>query len=699
METNELDNSSLAEAPDLERFFDEATPDMWRAAADKLLKGKSFEKTLLTSTPEDITLQPLYSQWDELGHKLKDSFPGQTPFLRGGNASGQTRGWHIAQTASRMSPADANSAILAGLRSGENAVSVLLTSGIDSRIKEAITIRDIKDLSRLLQDVDLAVVPLFIHCDASSSSVIAAALSAYLRQEDVPISDIRGRILSDPIADYARLGVLPRSMADLLKEQQQLQGYKGNILSHISLLGVDGTPFHNAGASAVEELGIAMSIAVAYLRNILSEHPETDLAALANEFCFSFACGSNFFMEIAKLRAARLLWTRILEEFGDGEAAQNMTIHCETSRWNKTLLDPHANILRATTEAMSAVIGGSNSIDIAPFNVLSEDSSSFSRRIVRNIHHILREESHLHRVIDPAGGSPYVERLTAQLAERAWSCFRELETEGGVIESLKTLSLQKRIAATAENRLLRLRRVKDTLVGSNRYANPAELLNLDSEKNTVSDTNSVGKSTSRSNSMNSGLSVANEEAFETICRAISGGITVTGIAKSLGVSEVHEISTLNLHRGAEMFEQLRRDVETLRVNATNGLRSIAFVCLGKPRDYRLRAEFTENLFATAGLTGDRIIDPDEPLSADPILLKRKDAIIVLCSSDALYTEHAITYVAGMRKSGIDARILIAGRPGEDEAAFRAAGVDGFIYSGCDILETLREIVQALEEKI
>ncbi|MGH1363561.1 MAG: methylmalonyl-CoA mutase family protein [Calditrichia bacterium] len=699
METNEFAKPPLAEAPDLERFFDEATPDMWRTAADKLLKGKSFEKTLLTSTPEGITLQPLYSMWDELGHRLQVSYPGQTPFLRGVNASGQTRGWHIAQTISKMSPVDANSAILDGLKSGENAVSVLLTSGIDSRIEGAIIIRDIKDFSGLLQDVDLAAVPLFIRCDASSSSVLAAALSAYLKQENLSSGDIFGRIISDPIADYARLGVLPRSMADLLKEQQQLQGYKANFFRNIKLLAVDVTPFHTAGASAVEELGIAMSIAVAYLRNILSKRPETDLTTLANEFCFSFACGSNFFMEIAKLRAARLLWTRILEEFGDGEAAQNMTIHCETSRWNKTLLDPHVNILRATTEAMSAVIGGSNSIDIAPFNALSENSSSFSRRVARNIHHILREESHFHRVVDPAGGSSYVEKLTAQLAERAWSCFRELEIEGGVLESLKTSALQKRIAATAENRLLRLRRVKDTLVGSNRYANPAENLNLDSEKSAASETHSASMTANRSNPMSSGLSVVNEEAFDTICRAISGGITVTGIAKSLGDSEIHEIATLNMQRGAEMFEQLRRDVQALRVNAANGLRSIAFVCLGKPRDYRLRVEFTENLFATAGLTGDRIIDPDESLSLYPLLPERKDAVIVLCSSDALYKEHAITYVAAMRESGIDARVLIAGRPGENEATLRTAGVDGFIYSGCDILQALQHIVVALEEKI
>ena len=189
---------------------------------------------------------------------------------------------------------------------------------------------------------------------------------------------------------------------------------------------------------------------------------------------FAFSIGSNFFMEIARLRAARLLWAKIVQAFGGGEEAQKMSIHARTSAWNQTVYDPYVNLLRATTEAFSSAVGGCDSLHVSPFDELVRAPDEFSRRIARNTHTVLREESQVTRTVDPAGGSWYVETLTDAVGHKTWAIFQEIEKQGGMAKALAAGWPQAQVADTAAKRAANIAKRKDIFVGSNMYPNLKE---------------------------------------------------------------------------------------------------------------------------------------------------------------------------------------------------------------------------------
>jgi methylmalonyl-CoA mutase len=443
---------------------------------------------------------------------------------------------------------------------------------------------------------------------------------------------LRGSIEFDPLGKQLSQGkLLENGDATLLKLvdlMAALPGYRCVM--------VDASLLCNSGAYIAHELGYALAWGNEYM-NILTEGGVPASAAAA-KIKFTFGISSNFFMEIAKIRAARMLWANIVKEYSpNSDSDCKMALHAVTTTFNQTLYDAYVNILRGETEAMSAAIAGADSITVTPFDAVYEVPTAFAERIARNQQLILKNESRLDRVVDPAAGSYYVEKLTASLAEEAWKLFLAVEEMGGFRAAIENNSVQETVNRDDDSRRQAAARRKEILLGTNQYPN----FNEDSN---------------------------GHRPVEQLC--------------GCGEKEQTGVNTLSKRRLAEDFEQLRLAVEQ------SGRRPKAFMLtIGNLAMRQARAQFSSNFFAVAGY---EIIDNlgfssiDEGVEA---AIKANADIVVICSSDDEYAEYA---VPAFEKLGGRALFVVAGAPAcSDE--LKSAGIENFIHVRVNVLETLKEI--------
>ena len=359
-------------------------------------------------------------------------------------------------------------------------------------------------------------------------------------------------------------------------------------------------------------------------------------AVIANRIIFSFSIGGNYFMEIAKIRAARLLWSKIVEQYNPGdENAFKAFINSTSLTWNKTIYDPYVNMLRTTTETMSAAIAGADSISVAPFDIAFKEADDFSYRIARNQQLLLKEESYLDKIVDPAAGSYYIENLTDSIAQYAWQNFLAVEDKGGFAKALREGYVQDEVAKTAQQRDMEIATRRTTIIGTNQYPNLTETMSAKIEKHGC------------------------------CCNCEKGD----------------EIKTLEPYRGAEAFEHLRLATEK------SGKRPKVFLLTyGNLAMRRARSGFATNFFGVAGY---EIIDNNGFASAEEgvkAALEAKADIVVLCSSDDEYaeiTEQACNLLKGKVKS-----IVLAGFPKDMVETYKGYGIDEFIHVKTNVLECL-----------
>ncbi len=435
--------------------FEAATSEDWLEAARVSLRGRSLE-SLVSSTYEGIDIEPLVGA-DAVDGAHLDSLPGQFPFRRGATATGyRERPWLIAQDIDIADPAQFNAALREALANGQTAITI---SG-------ALQLKTPSDLRRALADIDLGRYPLFV--DGGRAPAIYRLLSAALSEE--ALSRLSGCVGVDPLAVLARTGRMPADASERLAAHVATIAESSPQLGSVNL---STAPYHAAGANAVQELALTLATAAAYLRTLCERGLAPDLAAtkLQVELCI----GENFFMEVAKFRAVKLLWAQMTRAFGAGPAGQRLRLRARNGLRNKARRDPYVNLLRLTTEALAAVIGGVDCLTIAPFAEALGGTDAFSRRLSRNLQLILQEEVELTQVIDPAGGAWHIERLTDELARRAWAQFQSIEAAGGMIAALEAGLIQAEIAAIAERRRIDLASGAAILVGVNRYVNAGEL--------------------------------------------------------------------------------------------------------------------------------------------------------------------------------------------------------------------------------
>jgi methylmalonyl-CoA mutase len=609
--------------------FPPASYDEWKAAAEETLKGAPFEKSLFTRTFEGITLEPLYTPENTPRPGSADTFPGFEPMLRGASPAGYfSSPWVIAQESPADDPKLANGAILKELEKGATAITLRL-DGCDWGVREAET---------LLGGANLAKYPFHIYAGASSLKTLKSFTEAASRL-GFPASDLSGCIGADPFGAYLERGTLPRGIGELFDDSASAIRRAGEEYPKLRAVLLRGSVYHNGGANAVQEVAYVMACAIEFVRAM--QNRGLDVEDFARSTRFEFSIGSNFFMEIAKIRAARVVWSRIAEAFSGDEDSRRAEIFGRTSHFTKTVYDPYVNLLRNATEAFSAVIGGVDGLTVCPFDEAVRPADEFARRVARNSQIMLQEEFHLLRPVDPAGGSWYVESLTDSLVQKIWNTIRDVESRGGMLACIGDGSVQSAVGKILEERFKRLALRSDRAVGINMYANTAE------------------------------TPLAKPAAANA-----PDGTDVTPIAP---------------HRWTEQFEEMRTRTEDYKARTGDNVR-IFLANMGPVSQHKARADFITGFMEVANfeiLNNDGFASPEECAAA---AAESGADIAVICSTDAAYPELAPLVCRKIKEARSTMKVLLAGAPdAKFKQSYLDAGVDDFISVRSDCLATLCDI--------
>lgn len=697
--------------------FPAATPEQWRVAAEKLLKGAPYEKVMERQTPEGIRLEPIF--WKDVLESLPASGtqPGFDGYLRGTTASGyRVQPWEIAQELPYGTPTEFNEAAKADMMRGQDALNVILDlatlKGLDPDHAQAgevgacgLSIACLEDIKVAFNEIMPEAVSFHIRTGCSGLAV-GSIFFAWLKENGVALDSVKGSLGMDPIAVRAASGQLPAELAELLDEQSVLAEFCAKEAPSIKSVGVSTLPYHQAGASAVEELGIALATGAAYLTELTERG--LDIEDAAKQIRFSFCIGPNFFMEIAKLRAARVLWAQVVAAFGGSAEAQKITMHARTGLYNKTKKDPYVNMLRTTTEAMSGVIGGVDSLCVGNFDEVTRLPDTFSRRISRNTQVILQEECELTSVVDPAGGSWAVEWLTGQVSEKAWAFFKEIEAKGGIVSTIKDGFIAETLAKTAAGQEKQLNQRRVSLVGTNVYPNLEEeeletrLPNYVELRNTrakeIANARMLDASTDEKvmAALDQVHAVDRAGLIDAVIDAVITGATIGEITKTVRASANPSsvMQPLPVARLSAKYEALRSAAAAYK--AANGHGPKLFLCnLGPLRRHKGRADFTKGFFQAGGFD---VISPagfETPEAAVAALSESGAALTVVCGTDGDYEEQFASYATAIKQATPNTRVMLAGFPGANEADYRAAGMDDFIFVKSDNYEVNRKALELL----
>lgn len=626
------------------KLFSEFPPvstEMWEAQINTDLKGKDYEKTLIWRTNEGINVRPYYRDENLQGLGFVETLPGEFPYVRGNSKAGNN--WLVRQDIEVSTLGDANQKALGILSKGVTSLGFVFKNCTE------MTTGDLKQLLRGIC-LEKTEVNFVMTC---KNKPLVASLIAFLKDQKVNSDELKASVNFDPIGVFTLKGKFCSSEAEAFirtKEVLELAAdYPG-----LHLIGVNGKNFNNAGASIVQELGFSLAIGAEYLTRLTDLG--LDAGIVAPRIRFNFGIGGNYFMELAKLRAARLLWANIVQAYqpecscskacksepccknGICQCAGKMSIHSETSIWNKTIYDPYVNLLRTETEAMSATLGGTNSLTIIPFDAVYEQPTEFAERIARNQQAVLKEEAHFDKIADPAAGSYYIETLTASIAQQAWKIFLEIQEKGGFIAAFRQGFVQAQINEMAEKRKKAIATRRDNLLGINQFPNYAEQItgNLSGQ------------------------------LFEVIDQTDKDA----------------EVETIRLFRGAQQFEVLRYATDSY--SREHKRPKVFMLTIGNQVFSKARAQFACNFFAVAGY---EVVDNNGFETVDDGVMSALDAgadIVVICSSDEEYAQFAPE--AFLRLNG-RAIFVVAGAPACSEA-LKAAGIENFISVKTNLLESL-----------
>lgn len=604
-----------------EKLFAEFAPtttEQWMEKITEDLKGADFAKKLVWRTNEGFNVQPFYRLEDIEGLAATQSLPGEFPFVRGNKKDNNK--WFVRQNICVCCPKEAN-----------EKAKYILERGVDS-LGFCVKPEDVKaDFIETLLDGICPCVELNFNTCLTKVVELAEILVAYFTKKGYNLDDLKGSINCDPlnhmVSKGKNAGEFVPTLVALIAALEPLKGYRCVTVNAVSL--------NNAGSYICQELGYALAWGAEYLNLLTEAGVSADKAAKAIKF--NFGISGNYFFEIAKFRAARLLWANIVKAYEPAcDCACKMAIHAETSQFNMTVFDAHVNLLRSQTEAMSAAIAGVDSISVVPFDKTYETPDDFSERLARNQQLLLKEESHMDKIVDPAAGSYYIETLTASIAAEAWKLFLAVEEDGGFLAQAQAGKVQAAVNASGKARREAVSKRKEILLGTNQYPNFNELAN--------------GK-----------------EPVQCCCK---------------GTCECGEpeFEKLSFQRAASEFEALRLQTEK------SGKRPKAFMLtIGNLAMRQARAQFSCNFLACAGY---QVIDNlgfktvEEGIEA---AMKAETDIVVLCSSDDEYAEYAIPAFQALNGRAL---YIVAGAPACMED-LKAAGIEHFIHVRCNVLDTLK----------
>jgi methylmalonyl-CoA mutase len=600
--------------------FAPVTTEEWEAKINADLKGKDYERALVWKTSEGFNVRPYYRQENLESLNYLDTLPGEFPFVRGNNKTGND--WLIRQNIFVTDFETANKKALEILGKGVTSLGFYFSS-CENTTKASLGV--------LLKDICLEAAEINLICPDDSGNC-AEIFTEYVSEGKWNNENVIASASIDPIGTFVLKGKLAKDAISGLKPIIE----KTKVVPQFRVIGVHGKFFANSGSSIVQELAFSLAQGTEYLTQLTELGLNID--EVAKTIKFNFGIGNNYFMEIAKLRAARLLWAQIVKAYQpECNCSAKMIVHSETSRYNKTIYDPHVNMLRTQTEAMSAALGGAHSITVLPFNAIFEDPTNFSERIARNQQILLKEESYFDKVSDPAAGSYYIETLTNSLVEQVWKLFLTVQEKGGFIAAFRQGFIQKEIKEMASKRDLNIALRRENLLGTNQFPNFNEKITAEFD-----------------GSLFEPVDLTEEDA---------------------------DVETLKPYRGAQGFEALRYSTDVY--SKTNKRPGVFMLTIGNLAMRKARAQFSCNFFAVAGFS---VTDNNgfDTIEEGVAAAKAANAnIVVLCSSDEEYAELAAKAASLLKKE----ILVIAGAPA-CQAELETKGITNFISMKSNILEEL-----------
>jgi methylmalonyl-CoA mutase len=617
-----------------EKLFPDFPPiptEQWMEKVIVDLKGADYEKKLVWKTNEGFKVKPFYRKEDIADMATTHALPGEYPYLRG---TRKDNNWLIRQEIRVEDPKAANTKALEVLNKGVDSLSFRM------RTKEL----NLEFIEVLLNGIHAGAIELNFSACRKSVVKLAELLVEYFNKKEYDLKELRGSINYD---HFNRMLVKGKEEGDLVQTAKALLETI-RPLPLYRVLNVNALTLNNAGAYISQELGYALAWGNEYMEQL--SDAGIPAGSVAERVKFNFGISSNYFMEIAKFRAARMLWANIVSMYQpECLCAGRMQVHAETSSYNLTLFDAHVNLLRTQTEAMSAALAGVDSMTVTPFDKAYQTPDDFSERIARNQQLLLKEESHFDKVVDPAAGSYYIENLTVSIAQQAWEIFLKVQEEGGFYAAVKSGSVQRDINETGKNRHKAVAQRREILLGTNQYPNFTEL-------------------------------ARGKKPVE--CTCCCDGHDDGG----------KEVETLNFDRVASEFEALRLETEA------SGKRPKAFMLtIGNLAMRQARAQFSCNFFACAGY---EVIDnlgfPTVEAGVDAAMAAKAD-IVVLCSSDDEYAEYAVPAFKALNNCAV---FVIAGMPANADE-LKAEGIENFINVRSNVLDTLKgynaQLLNRIEE--
>ena len=614
------------------KLFSEFPPvstEKWEEVINKDLKGADYDKKLVWHTIEGFDVKPYYRAENLEGLEYLEANPGQAPYTRGKQTAGNE--WEVRQDIHVRNVKEANRIALDAVERGATSLGLCA--------KEVATV---DDMAALLKGIYINAVSINFMCSEDYLQTLKLYVD-YARREGYDTKELCGSCDFDMFRYALKHGRFHRGEEGDLAMAKELVEYAHEELPKFRVLTVNSNLLHNAGSNIVQELGFSLAAANEMVARL------TDLGCkmehVAKSIVLNVGIGSTYFMEMAKIRAARLLWSKIVEQYKpECDCAYKLFINATTSRWNQSLYDPYVNMLRSTTEAMSSAVAGADSISVLPFDGAYKEADDFGYRIARNQQLLLKEESYLDKIVDPAAGSYYIENLTNNIAQGAWEHFLKVEQAGGFCKALRAGMVQDEVEATAHKRDLDIATRKTTILGTNQYPNLLEKMGEKIENN--------------------------------------------GHCCCCGGEQGNEVRVLKPYRGAEPFEQLR-----LQTEKASHRPKVFLLTYGNLTMRKARSGFATNFFGVAGY---EIIDnpgfatPEEGAKA---ALESGADVVVLCSSDDEYaelTEPVCKMLKGKVKS-----LVLAGFPKEMVETYKGYGIDEFIHVKTNVLDCLTNFQKIL----
>jgi methylmalonyl-CoA mutase len=609
-----------------ERLFDQFPPvstEEWMNKIKTDLKGADFNKRLVWRTNEGFEVNPFYRLEDVDNLMYINSLPGEFPYKRGTKV--HDNNWFVRQNIEITNYSEANRKVLKILMKGIDSVGFIIAD--PESVNE-------KNMDLLLERIFLEGIEINFLCNGKAKEIIELLIN-YIKKSHFDPDKIRGGFEADPLSRLMLNGTLcipPEKGFDYLAEVSKASSFLPNFRT----ININASNFKNAGADIVQELAFAISMGSEYMAQLTARGFNCSTAA--TKIKFTFGTGSEYFPEIAKLRAARVLWAVVTNRYNtDGCGKTEMDIHCVTSEWNKTIYDPYVNMLRTQTEAMSSVLGGADSLTVEPFDIVFRHPDEFSERIARNQQLILKEEAYFDKVADPAAGSYYIENLTELIADNAWKLFLEIEEKGGFLECLKSGLIQEKLKQSGAKRLKDTASRKTILLGTNQYPNNLEKISETADMNRIF----------------TGKQVNDDQLVEPI----------------------------TLFRGSQEYDKLRIAVDNAPKRP-----GVFLLPIGNLAMRKARSQFSAGFFGCAGY---QIIDNqgfDSVEDGIKAALESKADIVVVCSSDEEYPQFAPAIYDGLKEK---VTVVIAGNPACAEE-LKTKGIDNFIHVRSNLIETLTE---------